>query len=75
LATQRSSAWTVRDGFARDDRARVDVQPHAEVGVGVVDGGDELAGGDVDAELLAQFALQRLRVRLAGLHLAAGEFP
>ena len=48
-----------------------------EVRIGVADKSErrEIGGRDLDAELLGKLADQRVLRRLAGLDLAAGEFP
>jgi hypothetical protein len=51
------------------------MQCDLEMRVGVIDGDDRLADLDANAEFLFDLAAQTLRQRLAGLDLAAGEFP
>ena len=51
------------------------VHGEMEVGVVVIDGGEESVDCDEGVQLLSQFADEGLFAAFAGLHLAAGEFP
>jgi hypothetical protein len=58
-----------------DERGRIDEHIEIELGVGVEDDFLDPADARAAAELLLDFAGQRVDGRFAGLDLAAGEFP
>ena len=58
-------------GDARVEERQADV----DVGIFVVDGHEDVVHGKPDGQLLAAFAHEGVRLRLAGLDLAADELP
>ena len=52
-----------------------EIQPHRRMGISEYASNPRIRGLDLDAQFLMQLTVQRVVRRLAGLDLAAGEFP
>ena len=61
--------------LAAPRRHAKEIQPHRRMGISEHASNPRIRSLDLDTQLLAQLALQRMQRRLAFLDLAAGEFP